>query len=45
VLTPGTRGGPLAELLPAFTSFAGVDGVAARRRISDAVVAAGRQPV
>jgi alkylation response protein AidB-like acyl-CoA dehydrogenase len=36
------RGGPLAELLPAFTSFAGVDGVPARRRISDAVVAAGK---
>jgi hypothetical protein len=44
-LAAGARGGPVAELLPAFTSFAGIDGIAARRRISDAVVAAGKQPL
>jgi alkylation response protein AidB-like acyl-CoA dehydrogenase len=38
-------GSSIADFLPAFTSFPGVDGVAARRRISDAVVAAGKLPL
>jgi alkylation response protein AidB-like acyl-CoA dehydrogenase len=38
------RGGRLTPLVAPFVSYAGVDGVAARRRISDAVVAAGKHP-
>jgi alkylation response protein AidB-like acyl-CoA dehydrogenase len=38
------RGARLDNLVAPFVSFAGVDGVAARRRISDAVVAAGKHP-
>ena len=38
------RAASLADLVAPIASFDGVDGVAARRRISDAVVEAGRHP-
>src|SRR5262245_33300648 len=41
-LAARSRGASLTDLLAPFISFAGTDGVAARRRISDAVVAAGK---
>jgi alkylation response protein AidB-like acyl-CoA dehydrogenase len=38
------RGASLADLVAPIASFPGVDGVSARRRVSDAVVAAGKHP-
>jgi hypothetical protein len=39
------RGAPVTECVSVISRFTGVDTVAARRRISDAVVAAGRHPL
>jgi hypothetical protein len=43
-LAPRGRGNKLADALAPVAAHPGVDTVAARRRIADAVVAAGRHP-
>jgi hypothetical protein len=40
----GGAAGVLGEHLSALSTYAGVDTIAARRRVADAVVAAGKQP-